>query len=221
MSRVSAGWAWPGSCKRPPPSLSLARLPVERPVGVRGLERHQELVPTGETVTTGPTRQVAHDSWKRSEHVDDSLPVRIFDTVSADVRQTMLDAAEQPVVPGGRRAHLHERVLSGSGHLLVSNRFDTVSGRVTALWSEVATFGFGWMSVTGPDHSYECALCAWWNSTPGRLLLLNRRAKKLTYPNWSVNHLQSVPSPRHGTAGSDGLARAWEETCRSALLPMR
>ncbi len=188
---------------------------------VWGLERHEELVPAGSIVTTGATGRAAQDSWRRSDDVDASMPVRVFDTVSADVRQTMLDAPEQPVVPGGRRGHLHERVLASGGHLLIASRFDTVSGRVTALWSEVATFGFGWMPVTGPDRSYEQALCAWLNSTPGRLLLLNRRAKKLTYPKWSVKHLQSVPSPRHGTAGSASLARAWEETCRTALLPMR
>lgn len=188
---------------------------------VWGLEHHQDLVSAGSTVTTGAARQTAQDSWKRSGDVDGSLPVKVFDTVSADVRQTMLDVAEQPVVPGGRRAHLHERVLASRGHLLLSSRFDTVAGRVTALWSEEATFGFGWMPVTGPDRTYEQALCAWLNSTPGRLLLLNRRAKKLTYLKWSVKHLESVPSPRHGTAGAAALARAWEETCRSALLPMR
>ncbi|MDE0372753.1 MAG: DEAD/DEAH box helicase family protein [Rhodospirillales bacterium] len=188
---------------------------------VWGLERHQALVAAGSIVRTGPTGRAAQDSWKRSEDVDEALPVRIFDTVSSDVRQAMLDIAEQPVVPGGRRMHLYERVLAGAGHLLVCNRFDTVSGRLTALCTEEPAFGFGWIPLLGPDREYEHALCAWWNSTPGRLLLLNRRAKKLTYPKWSVKHLQSVPSPRNDTAGAKALARAWEKTCRTPLLPMR
>ena len=188
---------------------------------VWGLEHHQELVAAGSLVTPGPTRQAVQDSWKRSEAVDETFPVMVFDTVSSDVRQAMLCVAEQPVVPGGRRAHLYERVLAGRAHLLVAARFDTVGGRLTALCSEEAAVGFGWMPLAGPDRVYEHALCAWWNSTPGRLLLLNRRAKKLTYPKWSVKHLQSVPSPRNGTAGAEALARAWERTCRTPLLPMR
>lgn len=47
------------------------------------------------------------------------------------------------------------------------------------------------------DHPHEQAPCAWWNSsTPGRIRLLNRRAKKLTCPKWSVEHLMSVPASR-------------------------
>ena len=55
----------------------------------------------------------------------------------------MLGAPEQPVVPGGRRIHLHERVLQSKGNLMLATRFDTVGGLLTALWTEVPIFGFG------------------------------------------------------------------------------
>ena len=183
------------------------------------LEGHGELVPAGSVLTTGATRQAAQDSWKRDSAGENPHEVRVFGSVSANIRRTMLDVPEQPVVPGGRRAHLYERVRQSGGHLMLAERYDTVGGRLTALWSEISTFGFGWIPSTGPTRAYEKAVCAWWNSTPGRMLLLNRRARKLTYPKWSKGHLKSLPCPRPETSGSKALTEAWERANRTPLLP--
>ena len=188
---------------------------------VWNLENNGSLVPAGSVLKTGATGRAAQDSWTRATAGEHSPEVWVFDSVSVKIRHSMLDTPEQPVVPGGRRAHLHERVRQTSGHLMLATRYDTVAGVLTALWTEVPTFGFGWMPATGPGRSYEQALCAWWNSTPGRLLLLNRRGKKLTYPKWSVEHVTSVPCPKPETSGSTALAKAWQQTCGTPLLPMR
>ena len=188
---------------------------------VNQLEGHVELVPAGSVLTTGATGRAAQDSWKRDTEGEDPQRVYIFDSVSAEIRRTMLDAPEQPVVPGGRRAHLYDNVLDSVGNLMLATRYNTVSGRLTALWSEVPTFGFGWIPAKGPDRAYEQALCAWWNSTVGRLLLLNRRAKTLTYPKWSVEHLTSLPCPKPETPGCKALADAWKQTSSKPLLTLR
>ena len=188
---------------------------------VNQLEGHAELVPAGSVLTTGATGRAAQDSWKRHSEGEDPQQVCIFDSVSAEIRRTMLDAPEQSVVPGGRRAHLWKNVLHSKGNLMLATRYNTVSGRLTALWSEVPTFGFGWIPAQGPDRAYEQALCAWWNSTVGRLLLLNRRAKTLTYPKWSVEHLTSLPCPKPETPGCKALADTWQQTSSTPLLPLR
>ena len=188
---------------------------------VRQLEGHPELIPASSVLETGASRQAAQDSWKRATDGKESRLVRVFDSVSAKIRHSMLDAPEQPVVPGGRRAHLYKNVFASRGNLMLATRYDTVGGLLTALWTEVPTFGFGWLPAKGTDRLYEQALCAWWNSTAGRLLLLNRRGKKLTYPKWSVEHLASLPCPKPRTPGCAALARAWEDTCRTSLLPLR
>jgi len=144
----------------------------------------------------------------------------VFDSVSAKIRQTMAGNPEQAVEPAGRREHLWEEVLESSGNLMLATRFDTVSGRLTALWSERATFGFGWIPAAGADDVHEQAICAWWNSTPGRLLLLNRRAKTLTYPKWSKAHLESIPCPKPGTPAVRSLAKAWRDARHRPMLPM-
>lgn len=157
---------------------------------------------------------------RRNGDVESPDQVMVFDIVSAKGRRTMSDVPEQAVVPGGRRAHLRENVRAGSANLLLATRFDTVGGRLTALWSEAATFGFGWIPSKGPDHAYEQALCAWWNSTLVRLSFLNRRAKKLTYPKWSVAHLASVPCPRPGSLSIPPLAATWNSVSQEPILPM-
>ena len=189
---------------------------------VCGLAENGSLVPAGSVLTIGATRQAAQDSWTRATPGEDLPEVWwVFDSVSVKIRHSMLGVPEQPVVPGGRRAHLHGRVRETSGNLMLATRYDTVAGALTALWTEVPTFGFGWLPARGPDRLYEHALCAWWNSTAGRLLLLNRRGKKLTYPKWSVEHIASLPCPKPGSSGSTMLAKAWQETCRTPLLPLR
>ena len=185
------------------------------------LEGHKNLVPAGSVLKTGATRQAAQDSWKRDSGGENPEEIRIFGSISTRIRRTMLDVPEQPVVPGGRRAHLYESVRRSGGHLMVAERYDTVAGRLTALWSETATFGFGWIPSTGPNRVYEKAVCAWWNSTPGRMLLLNRRAKKLTYPKWSKGHVKSLPCPRPEAVGTKALREAWEQVHDLELLPMR
>ena len=145
------------------------------------LEGHPDFVPAGSVLKTGATQQAAQDSWKRATHEEPSRQVRVFDTVSAKVRHSMLGAPEQPVVPGGRRIHLHDRVLQSKGNLMLATRFNTVSGLLTALWTEDRSpnirVWMEWPETTASGRLYEQALCAWWNSTPGRLLLLNRRGK--------------------------------------------
>ena len=188
---------------------------------VRKLEGHNDLVPAGSVLKTGATQQAAQDSWKRATNGEHPKQAWVFDSVSAKFRHSMLGAPEQRAMPGGRRAHLHENVLASKGNLMFATRFDTVSGVLTALWSDTATFGFGWMPAKARDAKYEQALCAWWNSTPGRLLLLNRRGKKLTYPKWSVEHVTSVPCPKANSPGCEELTKAWQKTCRTPLLPMR
>ncbi len=186
------------------------------------LESHPALAAASDAgLSFGATGQAAQDSWVRVEH--DPLredQVMVFDSVSAKTRRTMAADPEQAVEPGGRRAHLWEEVLKTSGNLMLATRFDTQSGRLTALWSERATFGFGWIPAKGADHGHERAICAWWNSTPGRLLLLNRRAKKLTYPKWSKGHLESIPCPKPGSQAIQSLADAWRKACDRPMLPM-
>ena len=60
-------------------------------------------------------------------------------------------------------------------------RVNTVSGRLTGLWTPTASFGW-WVPISVEDNDRAKALALWWNTTPARPMLLNRRGKTLTYP---------------------------------------
>ena len=128
---------------------------------------------------------------------------------------------DQWVKPGGARIHLWEKVKREGSNLLVCERFDTISGRLTAVYSEQKCFGFGWRPVATSGEEESKALCLWLNSTPARLQLLNRRAKKLTYPQWSTQHWASIQVPKEERRTLRLLADAWEKLKDEELLEMR
>jgi len=98
--------------------------------------------------------------------------------------------------------------------------FDTVSGRLTGLRFATPSFGW-WVPVAVPDEDAQKALAAWWNSTPVRLMLLNRRAQKLTYPTWQLAHLREIRVPKPDNPAWGSLRAAFDQACDTELLPMR
>ena len=77
------------------------------------------------------------------------------------------------------------------------------------------------MPVAVEDDQQAKALAVWWNSTPARLMLLNRRARVLTYPTWQLHHLREIGIPRPQNPAWGSLSGAWEHVHRMELLPMR
>ena len=99
-------------------------------------------------------------------------------------------------------------------------RLDTIGGRLSGLWSAKPSFGW-WVPVAVPGEERQKALAAWWNSTPVRLMLLNRRAQKLTYPTWQLAHLREVRIPKPDSLAWESLRAAFDQVCDTELLPMR
>ena len=77
------------------------------------------------------------------------------------------------------------------------------------------------MPVAVECEKRQKALAAWWNSTPVRLMLLNRRAQKLTYPTWQLAHLREIRIPKPDNAAWAALTDAFDRTCDLELRPMR
>ena len=146
-----------------------------------------------------------------------------FHSVSGELRRTILGKADVWYVPRRRPRRNMERWIEQTStqrsHLLVPMRVDTVSGRLTGLWTEQPSFGW-WVPVAVRDEDTAKALAAWWNSTPSRLMLLNRRARKLTYPVWQLAHLREIRIPKPDNPAWSDLRNAFEEVKRVELLPM-
>ncbi len=185
------------------------------------LETRPGLVPADEILSFGATGQAVRDVFRILPNGESAVdPVMVFGSVSAkNLRKTMSGDPEQPREPrktGDRRV---ARVLSTAGHLMLANKHRITNGLVTALCSERASVGSGWIPATGQTRDVEKGICAWWNSTPGRLLLLNHRANTLTYVHFSKGFLQAIPVPPVDRLPL--LTAAWEAHRDTDLLPLR
>ena len=144
-----------------------------------------------------------------------------FWSASAKLRRTMRASPEQPIEPRSGKERLAERYWAQRSKLLVANRHDTVAGRLVAVFSELPTVGSAWVPVAVSNDDEAKSLCVWWNSTPTRMMLLNRRTKKLTYPSWSLDQLRGILVPSPENPAWEGLLAAFEQACDIELLPLR
>jgi len=133
----------------------------------------------------------------------------------------MRDAPEATCTPKRGKEISALKLWNKRQRLLVAAKINTVSGRLTALFSEESSIGSLWIPVGVNSEHQAQALAAWWNTTPVRLMLLNHRAKMLTYPTWSLQQLREIRIPRPENPAWDALADAWHEACDIELLPMK
>ena len=158
------------------------------------IEASRLLLPAGMQFEIGPAGQRINDAFQKPEmRTPDSVPG--FHSISSKLRRAIQGEPEVGYLPKPGKEMLARKYAAKRSGLLIAKKHDTVSGRLTALWSATASVGGGWTPVAAPNADVEKALAVWWNSTPVRLMLLNRRGKKLTYPAWSLAHLREIRVP--------------------------
>ena len=186
------------------------------------VEHNALLEPAGLRYAIGPDGRSVLDAYEIGDP-EDSGAIPGFHSVSGELRRTILAEADVWYIPRRRPRRNMERWIEQTStqrsHLLVPMRFDTISGRLTGLWTEQPSFGW-WVPVAVEEEDTAKALAAWWNSTPTRLMLLNRRARKLTYPVWQLAHLREIGIPKPDNPAWSDLRNAFEEVKRVELLPM-
>ena len=185
----------------------------------RNIECSALLEPAGARYEIGPAGQRIQDAYVvRAEEEPGAVPG--FHSVAGSLRRTMLGKPDVWYRPKTAKRNLADRYRTQRSQLLVPMRVDTISGRLTALWTAQASFGW-WVPIRVSNESTAKALAAWLNSTPVRLMLLNRRAQKLTYPTWQLAHLREIRIPKPDNPAWVRLKAAFDQTCRIELLPMR
>lgn len=106
--------------------------------------------------------------------------------------------------------------------LLVANRIWLNLTRTPAVYSDMPILGSAFIPVlpVSDDKEKLCkAWCAWLNSTFGVLCFLNIRQRKLTYPQFSLDGLRSMPVPHPDKCDMDAMVRAFDRYADDALLP--
>ena len=167
----------------------------------------------------GPAGQMIRGTYDKCSD-NDPGSVKIFDSISSKIRNTIYGTPEYPRRPKPGQLKLAAKCWAQRSNLLVAARFRTTNRLLTALWTDQSSIGSGWVPVQARDEFSSKALAVWWNSTPVRLMLLNRRGKKLTYPSWSLEHLREIKIPKSDNPNWVALKKAYEKTCNTELLPM-
>ena len=183
------------------------------------LEYSAVLEPTGSRYPVGPAGQRIQDAYVVCD-AEDPEAIPGFHSVSGALRRTLLGEPDVWYRPRSAKRRLADRYREQRNHLLVPMRFDTISGRLTGVWTAQASFGW-WVPIAVSDEDRQKALAAWWNSTPVRLMLLNRRAQKLTYPTWQLAHLREIRVPKPDSPAWSFLRVAFDEVGDTELLPMK
>ena len=183
------------------------------------LETNALLEPVGLRHHVGPAGRRIQDAY---EVCDGGTPGAVpgFHSVSSKLRRTILGTPDVWYRPKAGKDGLASRYHKQRNHLLIPMRFDTVSGRLTGLWTPQRSFGW-WVPVEVEDEDCAKALAVWWNTTPARLMLLNRRGRKLTYPIWQLVHLREIRIPGPDNPAWVSLRAAFDRVRNMELLPMR
>ena len=188
-------------------------------VVVGEIEASPHLEPLMQRYALGPSGRRIRDTYEKCDD-DAKDAVRLFWSIASHLRRTMHGEPEEWRRPKFGKEALAERYWQQRSTVLVAERYDTVAGRLTALWTAEPSVGSGWTPVSIGNESRAKGLAAWWNSTPARLLLMNQRSRKLTYPKWSLAQLRRIRIPDEANPAWDMLADAWEEVHEKELLPM-
>ena len=185
------------------------------------LESSDLLEPIGYRYEIGPAGQRIYDAYEKCNRGDVGA-VRIFESISAKLRKTIYGAPESwhKPKPSRYKKRLAKRYWKQRSTLLVAKKFRTTNGRLTALYSDEPSVGKGWTPVGIDNECTAKALAVWWNSTPVKMMLLNRRSKLLDYPQWSLAHLREIRIPRPDNPKWNILAETYKQVCDRELLPM-
>ena len=186
---------------------------------IRKLEASPMLEPIGSRYTIGPVGQGIRGTYEIGKQ-DEPDAVKLFYSVSADLRKTIRGSPESWRKPKQGKAKSAKEYWKQRSNLLVATKFRTTNGRLTALYSDKPSIGSGWIPVRVKDEHVAKALAVWWNSTPVRMMLLNRRSKTLDYPQWSLEHQKEIQIPKPNNPGWSALYEVYNEVCDKELLPI-
>ena len=141
------------------------------------------------------------------------------------VRQRMLADPEFRTQPKSDKLRYATRTLwPMASQLLIAQRIDTTNVKTPAIFASEPCLGGAWTPVSPLNHAestidIQKSWCAYLNSICGTLFLLNIRARKLTYPQYSLDLLRSIPLPDPSLCDLTPLVRAFDDLCESELLP--
>ena len=199
---------------------------------VRKIEGNTRLEPVQHRFDVGPAGQRIADAYYDTQEATSANPETMrhlvdafapvvpgFKSLSSRLHRTLQGTPDTTFTPKTGKGSLAARYAAQRSRVLVAMKMNTVSGRLSGLWSDIPSFGW-WTPISVTDEDVGKAMVAWWNSTPCRLMLLNRRARDLGYPVWQLAHLREIRIPKPDNPAWVHLRIAFEEVKTVELLRM-
>ena len=180
------------------------------------------LAPVDNLASVEPEGRRIRDAFRRAEKRQNPDMRALWDHKSA--RQTSMRTGPDEFIVVKKGMEKYARHLwQKRSNLLVGNRMWLNLTRTPAIFSDDAILGSAFVPISplGENKEELCkAWCVWLNSTFGIIALLNTRQKKLTYPNFSLDGLRSLPVPHSSYCGIAALAEAYDQHADDMLRPL-
>ncbi len=158
------------------------------------------------SMTDNPTAVMINFDYERS---DDG---NAFCTIAEDVMQTIQAKPESRATPKSGKEQKTETLWNEkSSCFFITMRFSTTSSRLLAIYSERPAISSAYFAMVAKTPEQEKAFAVFLNSSFGIIQMLNRRTKKLTYPNYEVGHLKTLMLPDPNKADLAPLLAAFEK----------
>ena len=180
------------------------------------------LTAIGDIASIEPGGQRIRDAFSKAEKRQNPDMRAIWAHKSA--RQTAMRTSADEFLVAKKGKHEYAKHLwQKRSSLLLANRMWLNLTQTPAVYSDEPILGSAFVPVTpaGDDRAQTCkAWCSWLNSTFGIIAFLNTRQKKLTYPNFSLDGLRSLPVPHPNQCDIVILAAIYDECADKALQPL-
>ena len=166
----------------------------------------------GELATVEPGGQRIRDAFTKAQRRQNPDMRALWAHKSA--RQIAMKTGPDEFLVAKKGMHNYARHLwQKRGNLLLANRMRLNLTQTPAVFSDEAVLGSAFIPVSPAGDNWEqvCkAWCAWLNSTFGIIAFLNTRQKNLTYPNFSLDGLRSLPVPHPDQCDIVALAAIYQ-----------
>ena len=144
--------------------------------------------------TVRSSSQRLYENFERSDKANpDSIPV--LDSKGADGQTSITAIPDNYWAPKRGRERQAEHYGKWASHLLITAGQDNSTARLTAIAGDTRYLGNGWSPVVGVPSDEAKAIAVFVNSTPGRIQLMRRPAKKLEFPQYKPEIIGSIKIP--------------------------
>ena len=186
------------------------------------LAANPALAMLGTLAAVGPSGRRVRDAFKQSKQRQ-TPDMRALWRHQSERQTKMRTTADAFLVTKPGRADYAAMLWNKRGHLLVANRLWLNLTATPAVYANDPLLGSAFSPVVPMNARARKLLskawCVWLNASPGILAFLNIRQKKLTYPNFSLDGLRSLPVPASG-CDLPTLAAAFDELADQTLASL-